>query len=1020
MSLFPESTMSPRIRFRRGRAGFAAAGFGLLCALASLTADSAPAQTATAGPSYSGVVTVPEAVDRTCFDRSVEGAAGASSIELTPPLQSASLATLEARLTGPAGGDWDIAVFDQGGNVVAASAGTGASEVASGFVLDPGPLTIQACRISGDGADAQLAVRMAAVNETGAAGRDSLAFVKTPRRTDFATLEALGLDLTEHGGEGYVAVVLHGAADRAALERAGLEYTVEVRNLAQQSERQRAADARYAADTQRSALPSGRDTYRRLFEYEQELKDLADDNPEIARTITLPHESWEGRSVQGIEITTDVDNRRDGKPVFLMLGLHHAREWPSGEHTMEWAYQMIKGYNNNNQRVVDIVENLRTIVVPVVNADGFNNSREVGELQGGGGGRDGNDAAIPNGNIIMHPYEYRRKNCRFADDSEGGSCTQPAAGLAALGVDPNRNYGAFWGGLGASGDPTSETYYGPGPFSEPDTQNVRELVSERQVTVLITNHTFSDLVLRAPGLASEPDPIDEPAMKALGDAMAAQNGYLSQHGYELYDTTGTTEDWSYNTTGGFGYTFEIGCNDPTGGYNCTGNFHPTYPKVVDEWKGTTPQATPLGGKGNQEAYFIAAEAAATASQHSMLQGKAPPGAILKLSKTVETPTSQDFTFTDHLDTELKVPDSGDYDWHINPSTRPLVAQDRGRLPHGSPSADIDLSGEPGPSAVPGGNAESTDEINFNDHPFTIPGGPGVDNDTATVTASWPTPASDWDMYVVRDTNGDGSSVLPDGPDEGTEPDSEPVVGSSPTGSNPEITTFARPEGADGSLEPGAYVVRMVNFAAVEPYDIKITFAGPTDFVPATTETWRFSCTYVGETRVERDILINRGESQKLDLAACGLPGGGTGGGGDGGGGGGGGGSSANRCGGEKATLVGSKAADKMVGTDDRDVIVGLGGNDKIDGGGGDDVICAKGGDDRVTGGPGDDQVRSGGGRDRARGRGGADNLRGGGRPDRLYGGGGADTLLGGGGRDRLNGGAGKDRCGGRRDRISNC
>jgi hypothetical protein len=997
--------MSDLFRIRWGHAGIAAALLGAACGLAWLIPGAAPAA---GGPSFSGVVSVPQAVDRSCFEREIDGA-GASSVELTPPLASAPFATLEARLEGPAGSDWDLAVFDAAGNMVAASSEYGASEVASGYVLEPGPLSVQACRISGDGTEAQLDVAMAAVNET-AGGRDSLATVNVPNRKAFATLESLGLDLAEHAGDGYVTVVLHGAADRAALDKAGLGYSVEVQDLERQSERERAADERYAARTQRSALPSGSDEYRHLADYEQELKDLAKDNPDIVRPITLNHETWEGRSIEGIEITTDVNNLRDGKPVFLMLGLHHAREWPSGEHTIEWAYQMIKGYNNNNERVVNIVKNVRTIVVPVVNADGFNASREAGEQQGGGGGRDGDDAAIPNGNVVTHPTEYRRKNCRFADDSAGGSCLQPALGLYALGVDPNRNYGAFWGGGGASDDPTNETYYGPGPFSEPETQNVRELISDRQVTVLITNHTFSDLVLRAPGLASEPDPIDETAMKALGDAMAAQNGYQSQHGYELYDTTGTTEDWSYNTTGGFGYTFEIGCNDPTGGYHCLGNFHPTYPHVVDEWKGTTPQATPLGGKGNQEAYFLAAEAAMDKSLHSELAGTAPPGAILKLTKTVETPTSQDTTFTDHLESELKVPDSGQYSWEINPSTRPLVAKDRGRVPHGSPSAEIDMTGQPGPSAVPGGDATTTDEIHFNDHPFTIPAGAGIDNDEATVSAEWATPASDWDMYVVRDTNGDGSSVLPDGPDEGTAPDSEPVVGSSPTGSNPEVTSFARPEGADGSLEPGQYVVRMVNFAAAEPYDLKITFGGPPEFVPATTETYKFSCTYADQTRVEQDLLIGRGESQQLDLSACGLPGGG----------GGGGGGTAGKCAGQKATLVGSKRDDKLVGTPDADVIVGLGGNDRINGGGGDDVICAKGGDDRVNGGGGADTVRSGGGGDRTGGGGGADNLRGGGRPDRLSGGGGADTLTGGGGLDHLDGGPGKDECGGPRDTIKNC
>ena len=42
--------------------------------------------------------------------------------------------------------------------------------------------------------------------------------------------------------------------------------------------------------------------------------------------------------------------------------------------------------------------------------------------------------------------------------------------------------------------------------------------------------------------------------------MAAENGYTSQFGFQLYDTTGTTEDWSYYSTGGLGFTFEIGCS----------------------------------------------------------------------------------------------------------------------------------------------------------------------------------------------------------------------------------------------------------------------------------------------------------------------------------------------------------------------------------------------------------------------------------------------------------------------------
>ena len=39
---------------------------------------------------------------------------------------------------------------------------------------------------------------------------------------------------------------------------------------------------------------------------------------------------------------------RDGKPVFLQMGAHHAREWPSAEHAMEWAYELVNGYRAKN------------------------------------------------------------------------------------------------------------------------------------------------------------------------------------------------------------------------------------------------------------------------------------------------------------------------------------------------------------------------------------------------------------------------------------------------------------------------------------------------------------------------------------------------------------------------------------------------------------------------------------------------------------------------------------------------
>jgi hypothetical protein len=772
---------------------------------------------------------------------------------------------VRAELDGPDGGDWDLAVFNRdGAALLAASSSFGSDELAEGLAIRGSELVVQACRLSGRGREARLTVSTEAVSDT-PAQKVSLVRVSTPNRDRKDELTKLGLDLTEHGGKGFVGVLLHGEKDARTLRENKFSYTVDTPDLVTQDIRDRAADARYASRVRASALPSGRDAYRRLNDYSEDLKKLVDENPGLVRPITLPHETWEGRKVEGVEITTGVDNLRDGKPVFLQMGVHHAREWPSGEHAIEWAFELVNGYKNGNARTKRLVENVRTIVIPIVNPDGFNISREAGEAQQGGDGRGSpnpgeDDETV---NIVSHPYEYRRKNCRLPE-GEGGNCLQPALGVAAAGVDPNRNYGAFWGGPGASGDFSNETYYGPGPFSEPETQNIRELISGRQVTTLITNHTFSDLVLRAPGLKSQGLAADEPAMKALGDSMAAENGYLSMYGWQLYDTTGTTEDWSYSATGGYGYTFEIGCTSLNRETNecVTGHFHPPFAEMVKEWEGTTAQADEgdRDGKGNREAYYKAMENAVDTRHHSVLAGSAPSGLLLRLKKTFETPTSQDQnpqdgqpdTFKDTLDSTYEVPSSGNLAWHINPSTRPLVAIDKGRRPTGDASPPQESRNNPPPvPPCPGYHNGVPIPGCFRDHVIEIPAGPGIDNGFATVRVEWPSPASDYDVEVYRDSNGNGAV---DG--------GEPIEGTSGQGT----TDFEQVSlGPDPS---GKYILRVVNFAAGEPYDVLVTFAKPS-FQAAQRENWSLSCeTFGGAVLESRELFVARGERATVAMRAC--------------------------------------------------------------------------------------------------------------------------------------------------------
>jgi hypothetical protein len=660
-----------------------------------------------------------------------------------------------------------------------------------------------------------------------------LVTVDTPTRADKALLQRLGLDLTEHAGHDYVEVVLHSALDLRRLVDTRLGYDVRIPDLTRREAENNRVNAAYAAATVASPLPSGRDAYRTLADYNDDIRSLASIRPSIAKRITLPHKSLDGRTVHGIEIGRDVQAAEDGRPTFVLLGVHHAREWPSGELAMEFAHDLVRSYGSD-RRITRLLDRSRVVVVPVVNVDGFVLSRSDGALLDL---RDLNGADPLEGttSVLATPGNaYKRKNCRLVDgqDTPDGSCrlgSLASPGGYGAGVDLNRNYGGFWGGPGASDLFADPTYRGAGPFSEPEIQNVRELVSRRQVTTLISNHTFSNLVLRPNGV--HPDTIghdgqpvgdapDEAGLKALGARMTAANGYANIHGWELYDTTGTTEDWSYNATGGYGYTFEIGPDE----------FHPPFPQVVDEYLGAGTYA----GKGNREAYLVALENTVDAATHAVITGQAPKGATLRLRKQFSSPTWAG-SFTDTLDTTMKVGSTGRYTWHVNQSTRPVVQEKLVEITEDTPVRSQKWTG--GATTV-GGSV---------DHAFTVTE-TGID--VLDVALDWPTP-DDFDLEVYRKgTDGSLTQVATSGNSPG---EKEAVKIAAPT--------------------PGDYVLRVVNFASVAPsYTLTATLFDSRTVesrqVPGLIENWTLTCEKDGRVLQSVPVVVERGQQAKADLSTC--------------------------------------------------------------------------------------------------------------------------------------------------------
>ncbi|WP_018684650.1 M14 family zinc carboxypeptidase [Actinokineospora enzanensis] len=763
------------------------------------------------------------AVTRACHDKLLPaGTRGTDRRELTSGVDG----LLQARLTpiGDTSGDWDLAVFDQKtGAVVAASAGLHATELAESFVTKGQQLVVQGCRYAGPAKTTRLGVDFLALDKTGQPTKPAqVVRVQTPTRQDKDRLLGLDLDLTEKGDATSVDVVIATDADRAKLAGSGLRSSVVEADLSGQSIANAKQDRAFAATATSSALPSGRTSYRHLYEYDYELKELARANPGLVKAFTLPEVTWEGREVNGIEIATDVDNTADGKAVNLTLGVHHAREWPSGEHAIEWAYELVKGYRAGGE-IRSLVGKTRNIIVPVVNADGFSISRE----------------AEPKGDFSRFDYEMKRKNCNVNDSPaqyRTGVCKANPAG-GSRGTDPNRNYAGFWGGNGASTLWNVDTYRGSAPFSEPETRNVRSLVSTRQITNLITLHTYSGLVLRVPGVADVRPPLDEPTYQALGDKMASRNGYKSEPSWMLYDTTGSTEDWSYWATGGYGFTFEIG----------TVGFHPPYEAgVIAEYAGLAP-ATGAGKGGNRQAFIDMLSNAADPAAHSTLIGSAPKGYQLQLRKSFQTPTSpvqqSDGTtlppiyVTDTITSKLAAT-GGRFSWSVNPSTRPYIAGRYGRAPRGPAQANVVL---PNPAGVPAINTNWPVDTTAERVPFHVDGMPKVDNGRFTVSIAWTNPATDWDMYIL-----DSTGAI--------------VTQSASGGTTSERAVLFDPP-------PGDYTAVLVNYAQADPTktddyaNVSVDFASPLPTTLGPKEPYQLTCTdkkgrLVGLT----DVYVDRAQT----------------------------------------------------------------------------------------------------------------------------------------------------------------
>ncbi|MCA2200292.1 M14 family metallopeptidase [Streptomyces griseoincarnatus] len=343
---------------------------------------------------------------------------------------------------------------------------------------------------------------------------------------------------------------------RTAIQQAGVtvdeadEETVVVSGRADQIRRLRsqgyeitplgaAPDRSTAADGPRLFdFPSADSRYHNYAEMHAEIDQRIAAHPSIMSKRVIG-KSYQGRDIVAVKVSDNVGTD-EAEPEVLFTHHQHAREHLTVEMALYLLRELGAGYGSD-ARVTRMVQEREIWIVPDLNPDG-------GEYD-----------------IATGSYRSWRKN------------RQPNSGSSYVGTDLNRNWDHRWGCCGgSSGSKSSETYRGPAPESAPEVKVVADFVRSRvvggvqQIKAGIDFHTYSELVLwpfgytysdTTTGMTAD----DHAAFKAVGQKMAASNGYTAQQSSDLYITDGSIDDYLWGTHKIFGYTFEMYPRSASGG-----------------------------------------------------------------------------------------------------------------------------------------------------------------------------------------------------------------------------------------------------------------------------------------------------------------------------------------------------------------------------------------------------------------------------------------------------------------------
>ena len=275
------------------------------------------------------------------------------------------------------------------------------------------------------------------------------------------------------------------------------------------------------------AFPPDFDNYHDYAEMVAELQTLAATYPHITHLQSIG-QSHQGRDLWALRITDRPEDTEAGEKGILIYGGTHAREHLTIEQALYLANDLLQNYGAEGE-ATNLIDNRDIWILPNLNPDGSEYDIDQWQFQ----------------------PPFWRKNRRNNQDGTWG-------------VDLNRNFGYQWGCCGGSSSYTgSATYRGPAPFSEPESQALRDfVVGHPHLTMSFSLHTYGELILYPYGytyadLPPDMDPDDLQIFRAMASEIAARNSYTAQQASDLYIVDGDHDDWLYGERHIYALTWEL-------------------------------------------------------------------------------------------------------------------------------------------------------------------------------------------------------------------------------------------------------------------------------------------------------------------------------------------------------------------------------------------------------------------------------------------------------------------------------